>query len=232
MNNKNTYWVDFWNAYSKNCTGQDEHSQVLRTLNKIPISKEKWAFTLLNIENIVTPKETDALLEMCCGNGLISQHLSTKVNTIVAVDISPNLIDLIDTSVYKNITPISADIRDLEFGKNSFDKIIIYAGIQYFSLSETVKLFEKIYSWLKPGGVVLFGDIPDKLKLWDFYNTKERETLYFQNTKEGIDVIGTWFDKGFFKRLSDFVGFCNAEFIVQDKRLIYSNFRYDLKLTK
>jgi len=232
MSNKVDYWVDFWNIYTKNSKAQDEHSQVLRTLNKEPISNDIWEFTLSTIENAIEPKKDDDLLELCCGNGLISRYLSPKVKNITAVDISVELINTIDTNKYLNIKAIDSDIRCLTYDDKSFDKIIIYAGIQYLNYSETIKLFEQIYTWLKPGGILFLGDIPDKDKLWAFYNTLEREAVYFNNTKEEIDVVGTWFEKDFFNKLGDFIGFSTGEVMEQDKKLIYSNFRYDFKLIK
>ena len=232
MSNKVDFWVDFWNTYAKNSKVQDEHSQVLRTLNKEPISNDIWEFTLTTIENAIEPKKDDNLLELCCGNGLISRHLSPKVKNITAIDISVELINTIDTSKYSNIKALDSDIRCLTYDDKAFDKIIIYAGIQYLNYSETIKLFEQIYTWLKPGGILFIGDIPDKDKLWAFYNTPEREAVYFNNTKEEIDVVGTWFEKDFFYKLGDFIGFSTGEVIEQDKKLIYSNFRYDFKLIK
>lgn len=232
MTDENTYWIDFWNSYSKNHKNDDEHSQVLRTLNKKPISNGLWEFTLSNIEDIINPNINDKLLELCCGNGLISRYLSPKVESIISIDISKDLINNINIEKYTNIKAISSDIRYLKYKNESFDKIIIYAGIQYLTHVETIKLLEQMYLWLKPGGIVFLGDIPDKSKFWNFYNSKDRESVYFENAKKGIDVIGTWFEKDFFIKLSDFVGFSSAEIIIQDDRLIYSNFRYDLKLTK
>lgn len=232
MSNQNDYWINFWNTYTKNSKEQDEHSQVLRTLNKEPISDDIWKFTLTTIEKAIEPKKDDDLLELCCGNGLISRHLSSKVKNITSIDISIELINTINTNQYPNIKVKDSDIRCLSYEDKSFDKIIIYAGIQYLTHSETIKLFEQIYAWLKPGGIFFLGDIPDKKKLWEFYNTLEREAVYFNNAKEEIDVVGTWFEKDFFKKLSNFIGFSTAEVIEQDKKLIYSNFRYDFKLTK
>lgn len=232
MSDNNDYWVDFWNKYTKNYNEQDEQSQVLRTLNKKPISDDIWEFTLTTIDNAIEPDKDDSVLELCCGNGLISRHLSSKVKKIISIDVSKELINTISQNEYPNIEAITSDIRSLSYENNFFDKVVIYAGIQYLTYSETIKLLEQIYAWLKPNGICFIGDIPDKNKLWNFYNTLEREAVYFNNTKKEIDVVGTWFEKDFFEKLGRFIGYSDTQEIVQDEKLIYSSFRYDFKLTK
>jgi ubiquinone/menaquinone biosynthesis C-methylase UbiE len=232
MNNKDTYWVDFWNKYAKNSKEKDSHSQVLRTLNKKPIDSDLWGFTLDTIDASIEPNAKDTLLELCCGNGMISKHFSSKVDSIVSVDVSKDLIEKIDTKKYNNIDAFDADIRDLSFKNSSFDKVIIYAGIQYLTRQESIELLEKIFFWLKDGGILFIGDIPDSQKKWNFYNTPEREAVYFENAKKGIDIVGTWFDMQFFSKLTDFIGFSQSSHIVQNPELIYSSFRYDFKFIK
>ena len=232
MINKKDYWIDFWNQYTKDAKDQDQHSQVLRTLNKKPINNDIWEFTLAAIEREIEPNVEDNLLELCCGNGLISRNLSSKVKNITSVDVSIDLISTIDINKYPNIKAINSDIRYLSYPDDIFDKIVIYAGIQYLTYSETIKIFEKTYAWLKPNGILFIGDIPDSSKLWDFYNTPEREATFFKNTKEEIDIVGTWFEKNFFSKLANLIGFSSSKVIEQDKKMIYSNFRFDFKLIK
>ena len=232
MINKNTYWIDFWNEHSNYTSKMDEQSQVLRTINKKPINKYLWEFTLNTFDRAIETNHKDDLLELCCGNGLISKYFSNKVNSIVSVDSSKELIKKIDIKKFNNISVMNADIRDLSYKKNSFNKIIIYAGIQYLSYSETIEIFEKIFSWLKKDGILFLGDIPNSQKLWKFYNTPERQATYFNNLKKDIDVVGTWFNSEFFYKLSNYIGFSKSTLVNQNSKLIYSNFRYDFKFIK
>ncbi|WP_108944039.1 class I SAM-dependent methyltransferase [Shewanella halifaxensis] len=225
------YWKDFWLLHGKKSKLEDEQFQVLRTSNKNIIEQDDWLFTLNEIEKLVSNR-LGTMLELCAGNGLISRHLSNQFDSIECVDISEDLLETIDVNQYPNIRKNVADVFEIEFEHNSFDVIILYAGLQYFSHSEVTTLVENIYRWLKPNGKVFFGDIPDVAKLWDFYNTEERERVYFDNLKNEIDVIGTWFDKGFLKKLSNYAGFDSFEVINQDERLIYSHFRFDVVLNK
>lgn len=228
---ENKEWVNFWVEYGKQAQSKDPQTQVLRTINKLPIEKEKWEFCLEYIEGQLEVNASDDILDLCCGNGLISQRLSPKCNSVVAVDVSEDLLHGIDVKKYPNIKPICSDIRKLDFKEGAFSKIIIYAAIQYLSLKETVLLFENVKKWLRPGGIFFIGDIPDHSKRWTFFNSKEREAVYFNTVKEEADIVGTWFDSEWLKKLADYSGFKQAELIEQHPDMIYYFFRFDMKIT-
>jgi cyclopropane fatty-acyl-phospholipid synthase-like methyltransferase len=219
------YWVEFWERYTSTIDDKDEHSQVLRTLNKKPISESLWKFTLQNIDQLFPVRSTDKVLDLCSGNGLLSKHFSNIGAEVTAVDVSANLLNAIKD--ISNIRTIHSDVRSLQFNDQEFDKVIIYAGIQYFSNKETITLFQNIFNWLKPGGVLFIGDIPDLSKLWDFYNTRERKQVYFENVLNDKSIVGNWFDRIWLDNLTTFLGFEKGEFIKQDSKLIYSDFRFD-----
>ena len=223
----NNYWIDFWKDYSADISNKGEQTQVLRTFNKKPIDKATWEFTLKTIQAPLNLVASDDVLELCCGNGLISQYISSKVKSVMSVDVSKELIDELRSKNIGNIHAVSSDIRTLEVEDNKFDKIIIYAGIQYLDHSETIVLIKNIFSWLKPNGIVLLGDIPDSAKLWEFYNSDERESVFFDHCENNTDVVGTWFEKAFFEKLSKYAKFASCRVLEQNDKLIYSSFRYD-----
>ncbi len=232
MTQEQNYWTDFWDNYGKETVGKDEQTQVLRTSNKQPISKELWEFTLKGIEKQIEPSSDDVLLELCCGNGLLSRYFAPMVNNVTSVDVSEDLIQNIDRKQYPNLVALVSDIRELDFDDLSFNKVIIYAGIQYLTYAETTILFEQVYRWLIPGGIFFLGDVPDYFKRWVFFNSTERQAIYFQNLKDGKAIVGTWFEPEFFEKLGTYAGYSNSVLIPQHPDLIYSKFRYDYKFVK
>ena len=124
------------------------------------------------------------------------------------------------------------DARKAAFPSQAFEKIVIYAGIQYFSEGEIVQLFRRFYDWLSPGGKVFVGDIPDREKIWVFHNSPEREAAYFESLLQDKPIIGTWLDRKFLLNLARYAEFSKAEIVPQNDIMIYSDFRYDLLLVK
>jgi SAM-dependent methyltransferase len=230
---KNDYWVKFWQDYGKDAAqSKDEQTQVLRTYNKQPITPELWEFTYDFIEESLRLEAQDDVLDLCAGNGLISKRFAEKCKSVVSVDISPDLIHKIDTDAYPNIRPVNADIRDAQFEDGQFSKVIIYAGLQYLNHKETIELFQKVYRWLRPGGLFFLGDLPDAGKKWVFFNTPERQAVHFQNILEDKAIVGTWFEPDFLEKLAGFAGFSRTKILPQHEDMIYAKFRYDMLIEK
>lgn len=227
---RNDYWPNFWKKHAEETADKDPQIQVLRTRNKIPIDDETWAVTVSAIEGKLNIHQDDIVLELCSGNGLLSRKFAETAQHVTSVDVSESLLKALEN--INNIRPIVSDIRDLDFEANSFSKVIIYAGLQYFSDREVIKLFESVFSWLKEDGLFYIGDIPDRDKRWVFYDNKERESDYFTALKNGQPIIGNWLDCQFMEKLANYVGFSNAEKISQTEEMIYSSFRYDFIVRK
>lgn len=226
------YWIDFWQTYAKKNKNKDLHTQVLRTYNKEPIDPEVWDLTLDKIMESLDLAINDTVLDLCCGNGLLAKPFSKRCSSVTAVDISKDFIEKINKKEYPNIKPIVKDIRKIKFSESSFTKVIIYAGLQYLNYEESLKLLVSIYKWLKSEGVLYIGDIPDRNKLWNFYNNEERVAVYFNNLKKQSCIVGTWFEQDWLTRLAEYCGFSMVEIVPQDSRLIYSHFRFDMIMKK
>jgi SAM-dependent methyltransferase len=223
------YWLEFWKAHGRSSTQADEQTQVLRTFNKQPIALERWQFTLDYLDAQFPIGATDDVLDLCSGNGLFTAHFSPRCRSFTAVDISEDLLNNLDQRKLPNVKILRSDIRKIRFEEGAFSRILLYAGIQYLSYGEAVALFREMFQWLKPGGLLFVGDIPDRKRLWSFYNTSERRALYFDNQIAGRDVVGTWFDESWLLRLAESTGFQQVNVIQQPPEQIYAHFRFDLK---
>ena len=106
------YWIDFWKEYTTNILHKDQHSQVLRTFNKKPISERLWDFTLSKIDEVFTVKKDETVLDLCSGNGLLAKHFLNKGASVVAVDVSEEL--LVNISNIKGIKIKVTDQRLIE----------------------------------------------------------------------------------------------------------------------
>ena len=227
----NNYWEKFWNE-NEILDSENPQNQIGRAINKQPISEELWIRTLSYIFNIIEITKKDVVLDLCAGNGLITLPLSEKVNRVVAVDISKKLISSLNYKKKRNTTLIVGNILKLKCEKNSFSKVIFYFAIQHFTEGEVVFLFKKVNSWLTKGGIFYIGDIPDIERLFHFFNTKERESFYFNSQEKNRPIIGTWFNMKFMEKLALYSGFSSIEIIKQPNYLINSHYRFDIKLIK
>jgi len=229
---KDDYWKAFWAEHARTTAYQDIQSQVLRTLNKAPISKAQFQKILKEIEGKMEICTNDEVLDLCCGNGVITKYLASKCKRVVGVDFVPELVAQIDLKKHPNICCIVEDARKVDFNKQSFDKIIIYAGLQYLSYKETIYLFDSVVRWLKSGGLFYIGDIPDRERRWNFFNTDERERAYFDSIKNEKPVVGTWFESEWLIKLGRYTSFKDVEILQQSKGLPYAHYRFGMVLKK
>lgn len=227
-NKKDDYWAKFWSEYNFDANNVDEQSQVFRTRNRVPIDQDAWEYTVELIAKHMQFKSNDILLDVCCGNGLFTQAYSDLVKSITAVDISDPLINALKSKNIGNVEAFSDDIRNISFPESSFSKVLWYAGIQYLSESDIVNYLKELSLWMKPNGILFIGDIPDRQKLWNYFNTTDRVSLYFDGIGSQKPIIGTWLDPNWIKALCLSLGFRKVKIIQQDSKLIYSDFRYDI----
>ncbi|MFZ1689151.1 MAG: class I SAM-dependent methyltransferase [Flavobacteriales bacterium] len=225
-------WLEFWRDHGRGTRGADEQTQVLRTLNKEPITEQRWRFTLQTLDKVYPVGADDDVLDLCCGNGLFTAHFAPKCRSVTAVDISPDLLHTLQHRGLPNVTTQCVDMRTADFPEGAFSRILLYAGLQYIDHAECIALFRRMARWLRPGGLLFVGDIPDRSRLWAFYNTPERQALYFDNLIAGRDVIGTWFDGEWLQPLCASSGFARTEVLAQDPELICAHFRFDLLVTR
>lgn len=225
---KNEHWARFWSEYQTDVANKDEQSQVLRTRNKQPIDQRKWEITLDIVSQQLELQPDDTLLDLCCGNGLFTTAFGPRIAGVEAVDISPVLTGRLAARGLPNVRVLTSDMRDAQFAQQSFSKVLWYAGIQYIDESDIVAMVRRIRGWMRPGGILMIGDIPDRAKLWDYFNDDTRLAAYFDGLEQRKPIIGSWLDADWSERLCLACGFGSAKAVPQHEELIYADFRYDL----
>lgn len=226
--------TDYWKQYFRSTALSDNpHRKVGRTVNKQPISEEHFDAIINDISEKLALGADDVLLDLCCGNGSISNRLAPLCKTVTGVDFTEELIDdLRRNKQHANITEQVGDVNELQFDPAAFDKILLYFSLQHFSHAQATRLLLSAVQWLKPGGRFLIGDIPDSARTWNFFNTPEREAIYFDGLKNEQPVIGVWYDKMFMEKLAHYAGFSECKIYDQPEGFFNAHYRFDVLLTK
>jgi ubiquinone/menaquinone biosynthesis C-methylase UbiE len=225
------YWKKYWqeNEITERINPQ---AQVGRTINSIPVESEIWESTLEFIKSHIKLKMTDNILDLGAGNGMIAIPFSVKCQSVTVVDISQPLLDRIDTVNYNNIIKNYSDILDVNFPDKSFDKIILYFALQHFNEKETIIILNKAHNWLADNGLFYIGDIPDLNKIWSFFDTSERENLFFDSLLNEQPIVGTWYTSKFLKKAAYNSNYSSVKILRQPDYQINSHYRFDILLKK
>jgi SAM-dependent methyltransferase len=196
-------WKDFFDNYRR-CevvTQADLFLQVGKTINKQPIPEGTHRKLIDRIALTLQLCPKDHLLDLCCGNGLVSYELATYVGQLTGIDFAEHMIRA--ARQFKMRQNTSYHVGDVTMplstfvGENVFpNKILMNVGLAYFEPLELDTILANIWSHLgdRPF-LALFTDIPNFDLKWNFYNTPERRARHLENERKRDntnDGLGRW----------------------------------------
>lgn len=206
-------WKKFWENYNviEPASEDDLYIQVGKTANRAPVSKEILAGSVYDVLEKLELSSSDILLEMCCGNGLITYPLSQTVKQIYAFDFTETLIDAaLKYKANKNIEYATGNAKE-DFTKifrhelPVIHKFLINDSTAYFSPEELEKIIERLLKISKDFKFYLT-NVPNDENKWNFYNTPERKTNYEKAVQSGdifLGGIGRWWQKSEFITIAE-----------------------------
>ena len=218
-------WEKFWDNVAKTSTNEIEQVQ-RKDFNSIILTTQ-------NIHSKLQIDENDTVLDVCCGNGLITNEIAKKCKSIIGVDLSNILIENAKQN-YPNIKFIKANATELsqKINPHTFDKIYLQFSFQYLDKKkEGEKVISEMLKILKPNGKIFIGDIPDKEKLWTYYNSLEKRFFYIISVIKKKKKLGKFWNK---KELDSI---CHkkrvkGKVLEQPQNLPYANYRFDYLIEK
>ena len=213
--------------------------------------KKKYKFISLDISRKLRLTKKCNLLDVGTGDGQILKQLQKKVKKAVGLD-HYKTINILRKKI-KKIKFISGDNTDKKIKiKGKFDKILLYSVIHYFKNSEQLfEVFNRLLKLLKPGGMILIGDIPNKdikskiikskvkeyktaQRKWneDISKITKKENSYLVSQKKDqsiIEINNKLFIKifKFFEKKN-----CQVFFLDQNENLIFNFTRVDILIKK
>jgi SAM-dependent methyltransferase len=104
------------------------------------------------------PEGCKTALEIGCGTGLFSRLLAQKADQVVALDLSPEMINIAKqrSTAYPNISYQIADVLGWNFPKDNFDCIVSIATLHHLPLE---LILRRIKFGLKPNGCLMVLDL-------------------------------------------------------------------------
>ena len=226
-----SYWKNHYDSISKQFDGS-LLKQVGKTINGQEIPESQVKLICENIANILRLNAKDSIIDLCCGNGLITRQLAPLVKEVVGVDFTHGLIDA--AKIHNNLPNIAYLHSDVLRLKPQYllglKKVLMYEALQHFSTKQFTKLLDEL-NHLNSGSLVFFGSIPNKEKLTAYYDTEEKYSFYLQRERDGKPHIGQWWVMDEIEQLISMHGF-KATFIPQNPALYTAYYRFDVLLEK
>lgn len=171
-----------------------------------------------NICKEIIPKlnKDQKVLELACGSGQLTDVLASKVNTWIATDFSPNMVNETSKRVkLQNVTFEVCDATKTNYPDNSFDVIIISNALHIMPNPD--KALKEIKRILKEDGIVIAPTF--------VFEGKINKPLLYIAEKLGHKVFYKWDSNAY----SNFVK--QNGFTVIDKKVIPGNLQPACVLT-
>lgn len=226
------YWKHYWARHAASLAAGDPFRQVLRTLNGEPQTMELLQRISDRIVEELDLQPNHRVLDLCCGNGLLSAELARRCRRVIGVDFCKSLVAETPRWGQRNIAMVVGDVDEIRFLPACFDRVTVFAALQHLSEAEVARLLARLERWLRPGGVVLLTDIPDRARMWSFYDDAGRESDYFEALRGDAPILGTWFDRSWLEKAAAHVGFIEPCSVDQPEDWWFAHYRFDFLCTK
>lgn len=176
---------------------RDFLTQVGHTEGGQPISPAQFQIMVGQICSLLAPGPHDRLLDLACGNGLVTAELSRNVQTTIGVDLSGRLVELAQRyQSGPNLRYFHHDVRQLDtlagLQGESFSKIVMHAALQHFHPSDLEPLLRAMLSVATEDVVIVLGFVPRDGRQRFFYRTVRRRISGALCRAFGRDYFGTW----------------------------------------
>ena len=224
-----TDWRAYWNSAPARLDADDVLRQVGKTVNGQPVPSASLDAMADDIRRGLALNREDRLLDLCCGNGLLTSRCAAHCREVVGVDVSAFLIGVARSRFARpNVEYVQADACRLpaEVVGKPFTKICVYEALQHFTEDETRILLEG----LPRSAPVFLGSVPDRERLWNFYDTPARRDEYHRRVKDGTEAIGHWWTSADLARLGGSLGYA-VTILAPDPALHVAHYRFDALLT-
>lgn len=218
-------WQSIWNNEAKSHRMVDQVQR--KDLDSTCLAAE-------HIMEVLAIKKEDIVLDVCCGNGLITKEVSKHCSHITGIDISEDLIQHAVARSSMENTSYSISSAE-EFSKlitTKVDKIYLEFSFQYFEKKgQGKRVIEEMLKVLKSGGKIFIGNIPDQDKLWTFYNTFKKRLFYYAIKISGKKSMGKFWNKDELLKICQEIG-VQGKVLVQNPKFPYAHYRFDFLIEK
>lgn len=220
------YWKNHYDANAEKFA-DSPLKQVDRTINGKEMSQAQLDLTIDAVVQTLSLQRSDRLVDLCCGNGLITRAIAHQVEEIVGVDFSEKLVEHArQSNGAQNIHYVVSDVSKLPAGFfDEANKVYMRDSVSCLDsdgLSSLLRLiggaahFEKLY----------IAGVPDADKLTVYYDNDEKMAFHRQRESAGMPHIGTWWSEEEMRSLVEAAGL-KVSFQEQNPELASAYYRFD-----
>lgn len=228
-------WRAHWRGISETtpATVEDALRQVGKTVLGEPVALSHVDTILDTITAQLELVPSDVVVDLGCGNGLLTVGVADRVDRIIGVDVSETLISAARAlNGRPNCTYCVGDLAALDeslFAGTT--KAYSYEVLQHLSTDETARLLDSLSGRFAEGLMLFVGSLPDRSLRRAFYDTPDRWDRYQQNLASGTEQIGHWWERQELVELCRSRGL-DCRTMDQSDSLYTSHYRFDARILR
>lgn len=224
--------VKYYEERAATAAAEDFLSPVGHTLGGKPISNEQFEIMVAELCGLLDLQPNDRVLDLCCGNGVITQHFARIAETVIGVDFSDPLIGVAKAHHQpNNVSYYVGDALNLLKTKGveapKFSKIVMNGALQHFSTRDFEVLIGNILAISTENPLIVLSLVPEQSKKYIFYNTPKRWFWWMRGRIRGFDPFGSWWTQNLIENACKKFG-RRCQFHSHDHRLESARYRFSV----
>ena len=203
----------------------------MRTVNGKPVDEDQNVMIVDAVKSGLDLKQDDVLLDLCCGNGALTDRFFRLCRGGVGVDFSEALIEVARRN-FQMLPDRSYELLDVEdfvcnYSENhNFTKGMCYGSFMYLPEKKAKTVLKSLYSRFKSVDHIYIGNLPDRELLHEYLKMKSiTSTEYLDPTSP----VGIWRTKSEFEAMAKNVGW-KVSFSQMPASFYSAAYRYDALL--
>lgn len=190
-------WQTFWNDHPAAVAETDFLVQVGHTIDGKPYDATQFTAMVNQMRSGLDLGRDDSLLDLCCGNGIITRQLALHCRKVIGADFSNVLIERAITHHsapnvrYRILDAVTLETAEFP-GEGPFSRIGMYAALQHFRIDQLEALLRGMLVHAASGAIFFIGGVLDQRRIDAFLDTAGKRQAYEAYRASGRDRLGTW----------------------------------------
>lgn len=221
----------FYKEHPKLCHPKDFWGQVKRTVNGKPVTEQQITQIVDAVIAGLELGKDDVLLDLCCGNGALTDRFFDVCRGGLGVDFSERLIEVAQLNFERKpdrlylLDDVVNHVRSGAAAKQ-YTRILCYGSFAYLEHQQASNLLRLCRGGYPNVSRFFIGNCPDKEKMYAFFDEK----TYSEGIEDEPDSpIGIWRSQEEFRELCEDAGW-KVRFSRMPKAFYASAYRYDAVL--
>ena len=219
--------------FAQLCSKEDFWGQIRRTVNGRPVDDIQIRMITEVITRQLQLNAQDNIIDLCCGNGALSNSYLYKTRKILGIDGSKHLIKIANQFFQKNckldfVCGDALDVLKSIRNPDQFTKVLCYGSFSYFDDALAKSILGKLSKDFSNVSIIFLGNLPDIKKSTEFFT---RKMPPLSDLKLHTTSIGVWRSEEQIFDLCVKSGW-NAHFSRMPDDFYGSHFRFDCTLTR